>query len=88
MRRKALKRFVFAIAASAICGVALAQVGTTIKEGAKATAEKAQEIGDRVKAAVEPEPKKAADKAKAEAHKAKARHHAGVAKDAAKEIPK
>ncbi|HTY93990.1 MAG TPA: hypothetical protein VMC02_08890 [Steroidobacteraceae bacterium] len=83
-----MKRLIVAIALGAVCGMASAQVGTTLKEGAKATAEKAQEIGDRVKAAVEPEPKKSADKAKAQVHKAKARHHAGVAKTAAKEIPK
>jgi hypothetical protein len=64
-----------------------AQVGTTVKEGAKATGEKAQELGDRAKAAVSSEPDKSVDKAKAEVHKAKA-HHAKAAKEAAKDIGK
>ena len=83
-----MNRLVVTIAACALCNVALAQVGTTLKEGAKATAEKAQQIGDTVKASVESQPKKSADQAKAEAHKAKAHQHAKKAKEAAKEIPK
>ena len=40
------------ILALAISSASLAQVGTTVKEGAKATAEKAKEVGDQTKAAV------------------------------------
>ena len=76
------------VAAVLIWNVADAQVGTTVKEGAKATGEKAQEYGDQAKAAVSSQPDKATDKAKAHAHKAKAHEHAKTAKDAAKEIPK
>jgi hypothetical protein len=65
-----------------------AQVGTTVKEGAKATGEKAQQVGDEAKAAVESEPSKTVDKAKAQVHKAKAHHHAKVAKEAAGDTPK
>jgi hypothetical protein len=68
--------------------VALAQVGTTVKEGAKATGEKAQQVGDETKAAVSSQPSKSVDKAKAHAHKAQAHSHAKTAKEAAKEIPK
>ena len=88
-----MKRMVSVIAASVVATVALssecfAQVGTTVKEGAKATAEKAQELGDNAKAVVSSEPNKSADKAKAAVHKAKAHQHAKAAKEAAKEIPK
>jgi uncharacterized protein YfaP (DUF2135 family) len=83
-----MKRYLFAIAALAAAMGAQAQVGTTLKEGAKATSEKAQEVGDEAKAAVSSEPAKSIDKAKAKAHRAKARYHAKKAADAAKEIPK
>jgi hypothetical protein len=63
-------------------------VGTTAKEGAKATAEKAKEVGDEAKASVSSQPDKSVDKAKAKIHKAKAHHHARAAKDAGKDIPK
>jgi hypothetical protein len=59
-----------------------------VKQGAQATGEKAKELGDKTKAAVSSEPNKSADKVKASVHKAKAHHHAHVAKDAAKDIPK
>ena len=78
---------VAAVAALA-CGSAFAQVGTAVKESAKATGEKAQQIGDQSKAAVESQPDKTVDKAKAQTHKAKAHAHAHAAKDAAKEVPK
>ena len=74
-----------AMAASGIVG---AQVGSTIKEGAKATSETAMQVGDETKAAVESDPKRSIDKAKAQAHKAKAHYHAKKAKEAAKNIPK
>jgi hypothetical protein len=83
-----MKRYVFLIAALVLGMGAQAQVGTTLKEGAKATSEKAQEIGDEAKAAVASEPAKSVDKAKAKAHRAKANYHAKKAADAAKEIPK
>lgn len=76
------------VAAVLLWSVADAQVGTTVKEGAKATGEKAQQYGDQAKAAVSSQPNKTADKAKAQVHKAKAHDHAKSAKDAGKEIPK
>ena len=76
------------LAAVLVCNVALAQVGTTVKEGAKATGEKAEQYGDQAKAAVSSQPNKAVDKTKAQVHKAKAHEHAKTAKDAGKEIPK
>jgi hypothetical protein len=71
--------------ASCLSAAAVAQVGTAVKEGAKATGEKAQQVGDNTKAAVSSEPNKSVDKAKAATHKAKAHHHADASKDAAKE---
>jgi hypothetical protein len=76
------------LAALAVCTLASAQVGTTVKEGAKATVETAKEAGDNTKAAFSSEPNKSIDKAKAKVHKAKAHHHAKAAKEAAKDIPK
>jgi len=76
------------LAALVLSNAALAQVGTTVKEGAKATSEKAKEAGDETKAAVSSEPNKSVDKAKARAHKAKAHHHAHQSKEAAKDVPK
>jgi hypothetical protein len=86
--RSLMKMIPLAATAMFLCSVSMAQVGTTAKEGAKATSEKAQQVGDETKAAVSSEPKKSVDKAKAHVHKAKAHHHAKKAKDAAKEIPK
>jgi len=83
-----MKRYIFLIAALTIALGAQAQVGTTLKEGAKATSEKAQEVGDEAKAAVSSEPAKSIDKAKAHVHHAKARYHAKKAAEAAKQIPK
>jgi hypothetical protein len=83
MRRSVLNKFMLAIAASTVCGVAFAQVGTTASEGAKATSQKAQQLGDQAKASVESQPDKSIDKTKAQVHKAKARHHAKKAKAAA-----
>jgi hypothetical protein len=83
-----MKRSVFLIATLVVGMCAHAQVGTTLKEGAKATSEKAQEIGDEAKAAVSSEPAKSVDKAKAKVHRAKASYHAKKAATAAKEIPK
>lgn len=83
-----VNKWVVGVALLAACGAGFAQVGTTVKQGAKATGEKAQELGDRAKAAVSSEPDKSVDKAKASVHKAKAHHHAKAAKDAAKDIGK
>ena len=83
-----MKRYVLMMAALAVALGAQAQVGTTLKEGAKATAEKAQEVGDEAKAVVASEPARSIDKAQARAHRAKAREHAKKAAAAAKEIPK
>ncbi len=83
-----MKRSLLVLAALAASSVALAQVGTTVKEGAKATAEKSKELGDRAKAAVSSEPDKSIDEAKAADHKAKAHVHGHRAKEAAKDVPK
>lgn len=83
-----MNKILLALATVALCNVSMAQVGTTAKEGAKATSEKAQQVGDEAKAAVSSQPDKSVDKAKAKVHKAKAHHHAKAAKAAAKDIPK
>ena len=83
-----MKKALWVIAVIAMTGPAWGQVGSTVKEGAKATGEKAHEIGDHVKGAVSSEPNKSEDKAKANIHKAKAHYHARKAKKAAKDIPK
>jgi hypothetical protein len=83
-----MKKILLAITVLAVSSVSLAQVGTTVKEGAQATGEKSKQYGDQAKAAVSSEPGKSVDKAKAKAHKAKAHHHAKTAKDAGKDIPK
>lgn len=82
------KRIVVFATILAFSSVVAAQVGTTVKEGAKAGVEKSEQLGDRAKAAVESEPDRSIDKAKARVHKVKAHHHAKLAKEAAKEIPK
>ncbi len=83
-----MKKLTLVAVAVLACGSAFAQVGTTVKESAKATGEKAQQVGDEAKASVESQPSKSVDKAKAQTHKAKAHAHAHAAKDAAKEVPK
>ncbi|MBV9317945.1 MAG: hypothetical protein JOZ34_10835 [Gammaproteobacteria bacterium] len=83
-----MKAIVSLIAAAFLSNVCLAQVGTTVKEGAKATGEKTEEVGDRAKSAVSSEPNKTTSAAKAHVHKAKAHSHAHTAKEAGKEIPK
>jgi hypothetical protein len=84
--RNTLHKIVVLITALAISNAALAQVGETVKEGSKATAETAKQGGDEVKAGASSEPKKSYAKAKARAHKAKAHHHAKAAKKAAENI--
>ena len=83
-----MNKLLLTLATCAICNVALAQVGTTVTEGAKATSQKAQQYGDQAKASVEGQPDKSIDKAKAQVHKAKAHHHAKKAKEAADNITK
>ena len=83
-----MKKFILTTVAALACGSAFAQVGTTVKESAKATSEKTQQVGDEAKAAVQSEPNKSVTKAKADTHKAKAHAHAHAAKEAAKEVPK
>jgi hypothetical protein len=79
---------VLAVAAAIVSQAVMAQVGATVKEGSKATAEKAQQIGDEAKAAVSSEPNKSLNKAKANEHKAKAHYHAHKAESAAKDVGK
>lgn len=83
-----MKTIVSLIAAAFLSNVCLAQVGTTVKEGAKAAGEKTEEVGDRAKSAVSSEPTKTTSSAKAQVHKAKAHSHAHTSKEAGKEIPK
>jgi len=83
-----MNRLWVTIAGCVVCNVALAQVGTTVTEGAKATSQKAQQVGDQAKASVEGQPDKAIDKTKAQVHKAKAHHHAKKAKKAAEDTTK
>jgi hypothetical protein len=83
-----MRNALLSIGLSLLCSTALAQVGTTVTEGAKATGEKAQQYGDQAKAAVSSQPSKSADKAKAQVHKSKAHSHAKTAKDAAEQVPK
>ena len=83
-----MNRFLALILAMALSSVAVAQVETAVKDAGKATSETAKQVGDRAKAAVESQPDRAIDKAKAKAHKAKAHHHAHAAKEAAKDATK
>jgi hypothetical protein len=83
-----MKKSLLFVASMALTNLALAQVGSTLSEGAKATSEKAQQYGDQAKAAISSQPDKSVDKAKAQVHKAKAHYHAKAAKDSAKAIPK
>ena len=83
-----MRTLISALAAVLVWNLADAQVGTTVKQGTKATGEKAAQYGDQAKAAVSSQPNKTVDKAKAQGHKAKAHNQAKTAKDAAKEIPK
>ena len=81
-----IKKIMLALAGTALISVGHAQVGTAVKETAKATAEGAKEAGDQMKSTVASTPDKQIDKAKAHVHKARARahrHHAKVAAEAA-----
>ena len=79
-----MNKFIAAAAALLVSGACFAQAGTTIKEGAKATSEKAQQGGQTVAGAVTNEPSSTVHKAKAKVHKAKAHVAAKNAKAAAK----
>ena len=83
-----MNKLIAAVAALLISSVAFAQVGTAVKEGAKATSETAKQGGQNVAGAVTGEPEKTVHKTKAAVHKAKARAHAHAAKAAVKEIGK
>jgi hypothetical protein len=83
-----MKKILTIIAVAFTCSAAMAQVGTTIKDGAAATGQKAEQYGDQAKAAVQSQPKKTVTKAKAQAHKAAAHTDAAAAKDAAKDTGK
>ena len=78
-----MKKLLIAVAGVALVSVASAQVGTAVKESAKATSQGVQEAGDQAKAAVESGTSKQVDKAKAHAHKARAKAHRHKAKEAA-----
>jgi len=83
-----MNKIIVTAAALLISGAAFAQVGTTVKEGAKATVEKTEQAGQSVAGAVTGEPKSTVHKVKAKVHKAKAHAHAEAAKDAASNIGK
>ncbi len=83
-----MNKFIAAAAALLVSGAAFAQVGTTLKEGAKATGDKVEQGAQATAAAVTSEPSKSVHKAKAKYHKAKASEEATAAKDAAKNIGK
>ena len=83
-----MKRTLCVLGVALACSAAFAQQPSTVlKEGAKATGEKAQQVGDETKAAVSSQPSKSVDKTKAQMHKAKAHGHAHAAKEAAKQPP-
>ena len=67
------KTLVLMMAVGLSTGAIAQEVGTAMKQGAKATAEKTEQLGDQAKAAMESQPNKTVDKAKAQIHKAKAK---------------
>jgi len=83
-----MKKLTIMLAAMALSAGAYAQVTTTVKEAAKATAEKTEQVGDQAKAAMTSGSTKEEAKAKAAEHKAKAHHHAHKMKEAAKAMDK
>jgi hypothetical protein len=80
-----MKKLTITLAALALSAGAYAQVTTAVKEAAKATVEKTEQVGDQAKAAVTTGSTKEEAKAKAAEHKAKAHHHAHKMRDAAKD---
>ncbi len=83
-----MNKIIITAAALLVSGVAFAQVGTTVTEGAKATSEKVQQGAQATAGAVTGEPNSTVHKTKAKVHKAKAKVHADAAKDAAGNIGK
>jgi len=79
-----MKKLTILLTALALSAGAYAQVTTAVKEGAKATVEKTEQLGDKAKAAVTTGTTKEEANAKADVHKAKAHHHAVKMKEAAK----
>ena len=82
-----MNKFLAAAAALVVSGAAFAQVGTTVKEGAKATGDKIEQGAQATAGAVTSEPSKSVHKAKAKYHKAKAAQEATAAKDAGANRP-
>jgi hypothetical protein len=79
-----MKKLTILLTALAFSTGAFAQVTTAVKEGAKATVEKTEQLGDKAKAAVTTGATKEDATAKAEVHKARAHHHVQRMKAAAK----
>lgn len=81
-----IKMLLLAAVATGFAVAASAQVGETVKEGAKSVGESAQEGGDKMKGAMSSQPDKTIDKGKAQVHKAKAKYHRHKAKKAADNV--
>ena len=83
-----MKKIIATVAALLVSGVAFAQVGTTVVEGAKATKEKVEQGAQATAGAVTNPPHSTVHKAKAKVHKFKAHEDAKAAKEAASNIGK
>jgi hypothetical protein len=83
-----MNKIIAAVAALLVSGVAFAQVGTAVVEGAKATKEKVEQAGQATAGAVTSEPKSTVHKVKAKVHKEKAHEDAEAAKTAVSNIGK
>jgi hypothetical protein len=79
-----MNKLTITLASLIVSAGAFAQATTVVKEAAKATVEKTEQVGDQAKAAVTTGATKEEARAKAAEHKAKAHHHAHKMKDAAK----
>jgi Ni/Co efflux regulator RcnB len=79
-----MKKLIITLAALTLSAGAFAQATTVVKEAAKATVEKTEQVGDQAKAAVTTGVTKEDAKAKAAEHKKRAHHHAQKMKDATK----
>jgi len=79
-----MNKLTITLASLIVSAGAFAQATTVVKEAAKATVEKTEQVGDQAKAAVTTGATKAEAKAKAAEHKAKAHHHKHKMKEAAK----
>jgi hypothetical protein len=82
-RNTAMNKLIITLSALALSAGAYAQVGTAVKETAKATVEKTEQVGDQAKAAVTTGATRDAAHARAAEHKKRAHHHAQKAKEAA-----